>query len=220
MSEIFTPRVGTRAYFSSYQLWASGHLIELATKIESTHTGKSKFDIRQRTYVANSILSSVSFMEAAVNELFQDASDNHDSYIKSLSTDKIASLSGFLGTTEEHKLSVVEKYNRALKLCKIQQFDKGSNPYQKADLVTKLRNVIVHYRPETRYADETSKLERLLNGKFDLNPLITTEGNPLFPDRFLGSNCAIWARDSCKLLADEFFSKLGIKPNYQRVSFE
>jgi hypothetical protein len=108
--------------------------------IESTHTGKSKFDIRQRTYVANSILSSVSFIEAAVNELFQDASDNHDSYIKSLSTDSIARLSGFLGTDEERKLSVVEKYDKALELCNKEQFYTGSKPYQDAALVTKLRN--------------------------------------------------------------------------------
>jgi len=220
MAKNFTPKLGMRPYFSSYWLWASGHLIELATMIESTHTGRSKFDIRQRTYVANSILSSVSFIEAAVNELFQDASDNHDSYIKSLSTDSIARLSGFLGTDEERELSVVEKYDKALELCNKEQFNTGSKPYQDAALVTKLRNEIVHYKPETSYSGETSKLERTLVGKFDLNPLITTEGNPLFPDRFLGSYCAIWARDACKLLADEFFSKLGIKPNYQIVSFE
>lgn len=212
--------IAMRTYFSSHHLWASGHLIELAHQIEVEHNGKSRFDIKHRAYVVNSIFSTVAFMEAAVNELFQDATDGHDAYIEKLDAIYIQNLSDFWNSGNERRYSILRKYNKALELCNKTQFDEEHDPYKDSHLVTRLRNALVHYKPETKFADHISELEQQLQGKFQLNPLITSAGNPLFPDKLLGSDCAAWARDSCRRLCDEFFLKLEVIPNYQRVTFE
>ena len=81
---VVPPTIQMRVYFSSYHLWAAKHLMELATDIEQGHTGGSVFDIKHRAYVTKSILSSVAFIEAAINEVFQDAFDGHESYLSTL----------------------------------------------------------------------------------------------------------------------------------------
>ncbi len=79
--QLGVPTILTRSYFSSHYLWAAKHLAGLAGKTEEGHTGSPRFDIGHRAYVVNSIMSSVAFLEAAINELYQDAFDGHESYI-------------------------------------------------------------------------------------------------------------------------------------------
>jgi hypothetical protein len=58
-----------------------------------------------------------------------------------------------------------------------------------------------------------------LSGKFSSNPLMNGSDNPYFPDKCLGSGCADWAIRSIRVFSDDFFGRLGITPNYQRVAF-
>ncbi|MCZ6469246.1 MAG: hypothetical protein O6499_06310, partial [Candidatus Dadabacteria bacterium] len=56
-----------RNYISKDFLWAAEHFSKLAGEIEDKHKGRSIFNIEHRAYVMNSILSSVAFLEAAIN---------------------------------------------------------------------------------------------------------------------------------------------------------
>ena len=78
--------VAMRVYYSSYHLWAARHFTRLATENEDPHTGRSTFNVAHRSYVTSAIFSAVSFLEAAINEIFQDAADKHLSYISSFDT--------------------------------------------------------------------------------------------------------------------------------------
>ena len=78
-----------RAYFSSYHLWAAEHFTRLAKEIEDAHTGSPEFNIAHRAYVTNAILSAVAFLEAAINELFDDVVDQHYSYVNPLSNGRL-----------------------------------------------------------------------------------------------------------------------------------
>ena len=80
--------ISMRAYFSAYHLWAAGHFARLANDIENAHTGRAVFDISHRAYVTNAIFSAVAFLEAAINELFEDAVDNHPSYLDALTPER------------------------------------------------------------------------------------------------------------------------------------
>jgi hypothetical protein len=70
-----------RTYFSTYHLWAAEHFARLAANIEGAHTGKPTFNIKHRAYVTSSILSAVAFLEAAINEFFDDVTDGHSGYV-------------------------------------------------------------------------------------------------------------------------------------------
>jgi hypothetical protein len=77
----------------------------------------------------------------------------------------------------------------------------------------------MHYKPESYGGEVQHKFLQQLRGKFSENPLMAGAGNPYFPDKCLGSSCATWTVYSVKKVADEFFRRLNISPNYQRVSF-
>ncbi len=216
-----------RVYYSSYHLWAAEHFTQLAADVENSPGVRPRFDIQYRAYVTSAILSSVAFLEGAINELFKDVADEHESYIAPIDEDSRKLILAMWDLTEERNrspFSTLDKYQIVLTFCRKEQFSTGTQPYQDADLVIRLRNKLMHYKPESSDGEVQQKLDKQLARKFSEksiseNLLMTGSGNPFFPDRCLGSACAAWAVRSTKKLADDFFQKLGITPHYQQVRF-
>lgn len=215
-----------RNYFSSHHLWAARMFADEAQALEKMHSGeKSKFDIRHRALINGTILSSVAFLESAINELYQDATDKKDlSYIEPLSKKAIGLLGAkwkewFYGSRRIHK-SILEKYNIAMECCGLKPFDKGKTPFQEVALVIKLRNTLVHFMPEDVCSDIPHELGDSLKSYFPENKMMKNSGNPFFPDKCLGAGCAFWAISSVVEFADAFFAQIKVMPNYQRVRFE
>jgi hypothetical protein len=48
--------------------------------IEARHNGPSAFSIEHRAYVMSGVHAAVNFIEAAINEMFEDIADGHSSY--------------------------------------------------------------------------------------------------------------------------------------------
>lgn len=177
-------------------------------------------------YVVGCILSSVAFLEAAVNEFFADAADHPNELKQTLDQDTIEMLAitWRSGLFSRAGLSVLEKFQFALQIGKKEGFDSGRLPYQDVSLLIRLRNSLVHYQPESvtvicqndPEAVSIQNLERQLKGKFGLNPLVGC-GGPFFPQKCLSHGCAEWAVRSSLALSDEFYSKLGLKPPYHHV---
>ena len=164
-----------RVYYSTYHLWAARHFTRLARDIEDAHVGSSAFDIAHRSYVTNAILSAVAFLEAAVNELFQDAADGHSSYIAPLDAHCSKLLAGLWQDGEGSSVSgwpILDKYQVVLLGSGKDIFDKGAPPYQAARLAIRLRNTLTRFRPETQGEDSLSKMAAgLKSQRFPLNPL-------------------------------------------------
>lgn len=87
-------------------------------------------------------------------------------------------------------------------------------------MVVLLRNFVTHYKPKSIGGDVTHELEDKLRGKFHLNIKYEKSANEDFPDKMLGMSCAKWGFNSVKNFADEFFRKIDIQPNYQKVNFD
>ncbi|MCK5391082.1 MAG: hypothetical protein KAJ31_01505 [Deltaproteobacteria bacterium] len=211
-----------RAYFSSYHLYAATHFLELATIIEDNGQVEPVFNIEHRAYVHNSILSSVAFLEAAINELFQDAHDETQTYINDLDPSIIENLSSHWADTEikSNFKSTLVKYQQALRIAGKEAMREGEPPFQNTKLVIELRNFLTHYKPKSLGGDTTHPLEVKLKGEFPLNKKYDKSGNKDFPDKMLGIGCAEWSIKSVKNFADEFFKRMDIKPNYQAVDME
>jgi hypothetical protein len=221
MEIVYPVHVGMRVYFSSYHLWAAEHFVRLAAEVEVVHAGKPRFDIGHRAYVTNSVLSAVAFLEAAINEVFDDVTDNHG-YMGAL-TDECARLlaglwSGDNGGTVE-RWPILDKYQVALHCSGREAFSRGSPPYQDAKLLVDLRNELTHARPKTRVSGEMDKLSKALEGRFKPNGLMENSGNPYFPDHCLGVGCANWGVKTARAFADDFFGRMKTKANYQQVNF-
>jgi hypothetical protein len=218
-AQIFSVGISIRSYYSSSFLWASQHQAAIAARIEDGHEGRSVFDVEHRALVLTSVLSAVSFLEAAINELFQDAADGHDAYLTPLSPDVRRRMAEFWTCTDEGaKLRPLDKYQMLLVLADKQRLDRGAQPFQNAALVVKLRNTLAHYLPEDRSPDIQHKLEQQLRGKFADNRLMTGSGNAWWPDHCLGHGCADWAWRSAMSFTDRVAAELGILPHYQALA--
>jgi hypothetical protein len=209
--------VASRHYVAGQHLWSARHHARLCTKLEAEHMGKTPFDIQHRAYAVNAVLSAVVFLEALVNETFQDAADGHASRIAPLDDRCIALMGEFWNASEAggRYVGILDKYQMALLFADRPRLDPGAAPYQDARLLIGIRNRLVHFRPAFKSAGEESKEEAQLKGKFEQNALMAGMGNPWFPDKCLGAGCARWSWKTSLALADEWTKRLGIPRPYQ-----
>ncbi len=153
---------------------------------------------------------SAAFLEASINELYLEQIDRNPHALAGLGAQQIAILGALWETIEQGK--VLEKYQIALRVCCAEPFDKGAEPFQQTFSLIKMRNALIHYRPEwDDDLDVHKALETALNGKFPLNPL-ARHGALWFPTQCLGSGCAQWATGKATDFMTEFCKRLGI-PN-------
>ena len=174
----------------------------------------------------------VAFLEAAINEVFADAKDGHLSYLKPLDGSirqgmrqaiaKRRQLNKSLKQFDPEKHRTLKMCQLALQLAQRKLFDRNTSPYEDVSCLIKLRNRLIHYEPETLSALtlDSHQLETMLKARFDPNALMAGSGNPYWPDHCLGYGCARWAVRSSLQFTDEFFCRLGITPNYQRLQLD
>lgn len=218
--EVPPGRVSMRSYFSTYMLWAARDFASKAAAIETSHKGESRFDLEHRAYVLGAVTSAAGFLEAMINELFQDAHDNHgikdDGYIAPLPQRTRQLMAGWWAASGEGFEPVLEKYQLLLLFADQPRLEKGAEPYQSADLLIRLRNALIHYKSESVSADVEHRFTKGLRGRFHDNRLTEGSGNPWWPDHALGAGCAKWAFESAEALADVVSDAVQISPNYRR----
>lgn len=173
-----------------------------------------------RSYVTASILSSVTFLEANINELFASASHPNLEVGGDLPTSERNILIGAADMISNNRL--LDRFQLALYLLNKKPFDPGTDQsYQDAKVLVSLRNDLVHYKPRFRKlgagSSESAKWAKTLAQKhFSLNPF-TGSGNPFFPDKCLSYGCAVWVWNAALSFADDFFTRVGVQPIYGNI---
>lgn len=216
-----------RTYFSFQHILSAALLLKEIKECElSLNKGFSDdVFIKYRAFCVNAIISIVSFMEASINELFMDASDNRNGAIKDLSDHDVETLAGMwkLNIPRTASYSIIEKYQIALNLLKKECYDLGCEPAQSVSILIKLRNSLIHYEPEwvtTQSIDEAKlkqqKMEKYLRDKFEPNEF-TGENNPFFPDKCFSIGLVKWAFNSVLNFTDTFYLNLGLIPPYEKI---
>jgi hypothetical protein len=196
--------------FSRQHLVGARHLAELASAIEKNGASTEQEKTHHRAYVSGAVIFSVAFLEASINELYLEAIDKNANALSGLTPPQIEILAELWETTEQH--SVLGKYQVALAACGKSRFEKGLEPYQAADGLVKVRNALIHYRPEwDDELEEHKKLYERLNGRFPLNTLAAA-GSLWFPHLCMGAGCAQWATEQAANFATEFCARMDI-PN-------
>lgn len=205
-----------RSYLSSQHLQAAAFFCRAADRLESM--APEDF-YEHRGYVMGSIISSAAFLDAAVNELYLDAVDEHEAYVGGLNVEiRVRLAQGWKHGTD--RMSVLAKFQMALTLAGQEPFDPGAEPYQGVNLLRRLRNKLVHFEPESAQAgleEGEEEFERKFQGKFDASPRFAKSGNPFWPDKCLSHGCAKWCVQSALSFAGEFFARLNVEPNYMRL---
>lgn len=175
-----------------------------------------------RSYVLAALTASVAFLEANINELFEDAIE----YLTNPTTKALRGLDRETQTRlaalwpHVEKQPVMVKYDIALDLAGATTFDRGAAPAQDVRDLIAVRNHFIHYRPNSVHdgvaqgTDE--KLSTRLANKLTV-PAWDNGGEDLFPTRVMCPDLARWAVQSVVKYADLFCDRLGVDPNYEHV---
>lgn len=167
-----------RFYYSHYHIMSAAFFARESGRLERDNKAKervpSKIQSEHRAFVTTCVFSSVSFLEAQINELFTDAADDQREHIHQLG-DKIYLFAEMwrLGVPRTASYSILEKYEIAIALAERDPLDRGSIVYQDIKLLISMRNALIHYEPlsSTSTAESSQKWENKFRGKFPLNPL-------------------------------------------------
>jgi len=184
--------------------------------------------LRHETFILNSVLSSVAFLESTINELYADAADES---CLLLEEDEGSALRLIAKRWKNGKnfdrAPVLYKYQRVLEITERPSFDDREPAYGNVRELVGIRNYLMHYKrewvpvnrgghPGDRDRTTAEKFEQSLRTKFAPNPF-AHRNSPFFPDKCLGHGCAEWAVVNSVVFADEFFRRLGLHPPYDAV---
>lgn len=201
-------RLRTRMNFAVQHLLSAARFARKSHELEAEHAEESlgSFFDEIISYVSASILSSVASLEANINEIFVDAEMHFPEHKRELLHE--------IWNAIEQK-SILEKYQMALALKTGEKLARGEAICQDADSLIKLRNGLVHFKPE--WPDEQEihkKIEQRLTSKFSLSPFIV--GGAFFPQKCMSYGCAKWAVLSSLSFMSRFSQKAGLVNKFDK----
>jgi hypothetical protein len=186
-----------------------------AAQTQSRLAGQDqRFSLEHRGNVLSAIVLSVAFMEAAINEVFQDAAEGHiTEKLGGVDPTVIRSWAGLWTALDAgNSGSALKRCQAGLMVAHQPPLDEGSEPWQSAHLLVQLRNHLVHFRPETVSQSQPQKLVKRLRLNVHRNPL---SNNSAELDGWLSASCASWAVRRAVPLIEAFATRTGARPNYQ-----
>jgi hypothetical protein len=207
-------------YFSITHLTGANSLAKIVKGIEGTGKTIQNINIGEyQSYCSTVVILCAAFLEAYINEFYSICAER-PSKLNTL-PDNLVSLYGRLwnyGIPRTAMYSILQKYELALAISGLKQFNKGAPPYQDVSLMVQLRNSFVHYEPEEILAfsslpttsSDIHNIEKKLKGRFPESKMWPA-GNPFYPDRMLGFGCCAWAINHTIDFYDLFNSKMSLK---------
>lgn len=192
-----------RSAFAVQHLMAAARFSRMCGEIEIENSGKSfgSFFDEEISCVSATVMLATASIEANINEYFSDIDKNFPEL-----SEKIRE-SAF---TLIEKKSILDKYQYALNFKGKSKMPTGAQPYQDANALIRLRNTLVHFKPEWHdEQDEHKKLEKQLIGKFEINHFVA-EGSVFFPLQCISYGCTQWAVKSALKFMEEFSELSGL----------
>ncbi len=216
-----------RPHVSPWLLWTAEHQAALARLIEQARPdGRRHPWIEHRAYVLSSIAAAAAFLEAVINELFQDVEDQSrdamtpgdplSDVTRHLPARMRSAMSMYWVNTRAGLAPTLEKYQRLL------QFGGAPpiNPRTWADaaLLIDIRNAILHYRPRDNFtARQAHTFEtELKKRRITANPISGSDRRAYWPERALSSDLAFWTIGAAMTLTDQACAAVGVDPSYAR----
>lgn len=197
-----------RDRLSRHHIISAHHFAEGAKDIEA-HGGDIPQDDkwRYRAYVTASVLSSVAYLSASINELYLEVRKLSDSGEPQVRRELDLLIKAWPRIS---KVQVLQRYQLALSVADADQYNPDSMPYRDACNLVQLRDALLSYDAE--WDDDSGKhhsLESRLINTFAPSPLMSSQ-RPWFPDRCLGSGCAKWSVRTVQLFANDFYHRMAL----------
>lgn len=201
--------------FAMFHLYAAQTFALRSHALEAT--GDRNNDGESRSCVLSSIIVSVCFLEASINQLFMFHQKLPGIDVRLLFAgipEEIGNTLHDLWAADIDNLSILSKYNLVLAASQKEALQQDANPFQDAKALIGLRNAIVQYKEGWLADGQTHPMERKLKGKFPINALAAGHDLGFYPAECLGYGCAKWACTSAKSLVDQFYQRLAVTRPY------
>lgn len=208
-------KVVTRHYLASDHLWTAIQSEAQCCDLERALSGPGGPSTHptHRSYALSTVFSAVAFLEALVNEVFQDAAEESASRIESLSKQCRALMAEYWGASE--RANLLTKFQMALLFAGQPAMDRGRAPMQDAILLVAFRNALVHFRPTWHEGEEPDGLERRLAGKFARSSLLGSNDGSPWPIWAVAAPAATWAVFTARALVDEWSDRIHLPRIYE-----
>lgn len=184
--------------------------------------------LRHEAFILNSVLSTVVFLESAINEFYADAADGAYFYADTRNEALLKTVGeGWQNEKNFDRAPMITKYQKILLIAGKSPFDDDDPVFSNVRDLIEIRNYLMHYRREwVIVADDrtsgegtetqTDKFEKKLKNRFAPNPL-AQKNQPWFPDKCFGHGCAEWAVNTSLRFTDAFFQKLDLPAPYEGI---
>jgi hypothetical protein len=164
--------------------------------------------VRHLSYVTGAILSAAAFLEASINELYVELHGLQSNERSRLPRRVLTVLGRFWSDIE--RAPVLHRYQVVLMVADAERFDERRAPFQDADSLMKLRDALVHVRPERPESRRRLRtVEQRLRNRFEPNPLAPADSE-WFPDLCLSAECAEWAVQAADDFTEDFCKRMSL----------
>lgn len=169
-----------------------------------------------RAFIHGAIILSYASLEAALNEIVHlNALETNNPLTEA--ERKVFHTIGREGLQPREENNTLQQYNMLLRILGKPTMNVGTNPYQAANLVRILRNMLVHPIPGrvvTFVESEDFDYSSQQNIVRKLRSHLSLKTNATFPAGVITKACAAWAVDSCETFLHEFVTVSGIDPGF------
>jgi hypothetical protein len=179
----------TRVNLSLPHLLSAASFSRCVGKLEAEHTGKTFGEFWSDIFAnaTATVFTSIAALESYANELFID----HEKVFPDIKSEIMAKL----WELYEQKPPLA-KFEFALVLKSRGSIDRGAKPYQDVAMLVRLRNALIHFKPEWfSQQEEHAKLSEALQHKVTLSPFFP-QTEPLFPRGWASHATVAWAVES------------------------
>ncbi len=166
------------------------------------------------------VIESVAALEACANEFFHGLSDACASRNLHKLPDHVSDVAPLISTLWAEfegslRISTLAKFDVAHSVVHGVKLPRGGEPTQSVQSLIRLRNALVHFRPEWDSNDsgDHAKLEIQLRGKFNVTPF-RAGGDSFFPKSCFGFGCGEWAVLSVYAYVEAFYKSIGMPSRF------
>ena len=206
--------LSVKTNFSGHHMLSAAHFARQSAIIEKNCKDEITDELRaeHRAYVTGAIIVSVASLEATINEVFISAIDTN--LFKDFDPTIPKVLAEFWTWDIVERSSILEKYRCVIAVANKETFYRGNTPYQEVNDLIKLRDALVHYKPEWDTDLKTHKgIENRLKSRFNINPF-SHVNDAFFPKKCLGHGCAEWSVKSTIKFIEDFYRRMGFPPKW------
>ena len=204
-------KIRQRSAFAVQHMMAAARFSQMCGEIEIANREQplGEFFDRQIGAVSAAVMLATASLESNINEYLCEP----EKVFPNLLNDSPHTLLQLL----EQK-SILEKYQSVLLFRGVADFATGEPPYQDVDALIKLRNALVHFKPEWHDEQELHrKIEGRLKGKFEINPAIGENG-VFFPQQCMSYGCTKWAVHIALEFMRDFSERSGLPYRFEKFA--